>query len=55
MLRDQIVRCNQQLAKATSLIQFCIELLKEPDPAAYLQVNILQLMIREKSVTEISG
>ncbi|KAF8381452.1 madd-2 [Pristionchus pacificus] len=39
VLRDQIVRCNQQLAKATSLIQFCIELLKEPDPAAYLQIS----------------
>ncbi|GMS79448.1 hypothetical protein PENTCL1PPCAC_1623 [Pristionchus entomophagus] len=39
ILRDQISRCNAQLARATSLIQFCIELLKEPDPAAYLQIS----------------
>ncbi|GMR58256.1 hypothetical protein PMAYCL1PPCAC_28451 [Pristionchus mayeri] len=39
VLREQISRCNSQLTKATSLIQFCIELLKEPDPAAYLQIS----------------
>lgn len=38
MLKDQIGRCTAKLSKTTSLIQFCIEILKEPDPAVYLQV-----------------
>lgn len=39
VLKDQIGRCSLHLNKTTSLVQFCIELLKEPDPVAYLQVK----------------
>ncbi|GMT09316.1 hypothetical protein PFISCL1PPCAC_613 [Pristionchus fissidentatus] len=39
ILREQISRCNTHLSRTTALIQFCIELLKEPDPAAYLQIS----------------
>uniref|UniRef100_A0A7I4YZJ8 E3 ubiquitin-protein ligase TRIM9 n=1 Tax=Haemonchus contortus TaxID=6289 RepID=A0A7I4YZJ8_HAECO len=37
VLRDQISRCTAKLSRTTGLIQFCIEALKEPDPATYLQ------------------
>ncbi|KAI6236813.1 hypothetical protein M3Y95_00198400 [Aphelenchoides besseyi] len=38
-LRDQVSRCNSYLGKTTGLIQFCIEVLKENDAVAYLQVG----------------
>jgi tripartite motif-containing protein 9/67 len=41
-LREQIGKCNSHLNKTTGLVQFCIEILKEPDPLAYLQVSILK-------------
>ncbi|KJH48684.1 SPRY domain protein [Dictyocaulus viviparus] len=37
VLREQISRCTAKLSRTTGLIQFCIEALKEPDPATYLQ------------------
>ncbi|PIO56778.1 hypothetical protein TELCIR_21821, partial [Teladorsagia circumcincta] len=37
ILREQISRCTAKLSRTTGLIQFCIEALKEPDPATYLQ------------------
>lgn len=37
VLREQISRCTSKLSRTTGLIQFCIEALKEPDPATYLQ------------------
>uniref|UniRef100_A0A158Q9N6 Tripartite motif-containing protein 67 n=1 Tax=Enterobius vermicularis TaxID=51028 RepID=A0A158Q9N6_ENTVE len=39
VLKDQIGRCTSKLARTTALIQFCIEVLKEPDPATYLQAS----------------
>ncbi|KAL3097065.1 hypothetical protein niasHS_002781 [Heterodera schachtii] len=38
-LREQIGRSTAQLGRNRALIQFCIELLKESDPLAYLQVG----------------
>jgi tripartite motif-containing protein 9/67 len=38
-LRDQIGQTAAQLGKGRSLIQFCIEILKEQEPIAYLQVD----------------
>ncbi|VDO49701.1 unnamed protein product [Onchocerca flexuosa] len=38
IFKEQIGRCTTKLSKTTALIQFCIEVLKEPDPATYLQV-----------------
>lgn len=38
ILKDQIARSSAHLNKTTGLIQFCIEILKETDPVAYLQV-----------------
>ncbi|RCN46701.1 hypothetical protein ANCCAN_07239 [Ancylostoma caninum] len=37
ILREQISRCTAKLSRTTGLIQFCIEALKEPDAATYLQ------------------
>uniref|UniRef100_A0A1I8AM41 E3 ubiquitin-protein ligase TRIM9 n=1 Tax=Steinernema glaseri TaxID=37863 RepID=A0A1I8AM41_9BILA len=39
ILKEQISRCTSQLARTTALIQFCIEVLKEPDPAVYMQIG----------------
>ncbi|CAJ0925401.1 unnamed protein product, partial [Mesorhabditis belari] len=39
VLRDQIGRCTNKLGKTTALIQFGIEVLKEPDPATYLLIS----------------
>ncbi|KAI6189697.1 hypothetical protein M3Y97_00036800 [Aphelenchoides bicaudatus] len=39
ILRDQITRSSNHLTKTTGLIQFCIEILKETDPVAYLQIG----------------
>ena len=38
-LRDQVSRSTAKLAQTTGLIQFCVEVLKEPDPVAFLQVG----------------
>lgn len=42
ILKEQVARCVGHLNKTTALIQFCIEVLKEPDPIAYLQVSNMQ-------------
>ncbi|CAD6193191.1 unnamed protein product [Caenorhabditis auriculariae] len=39
VLREQITRCTGKLGKTTALIQFCIEVLKEPDAATYMQIS----------------
>ncbi|TKR60484.1 hypothetical protein L596_027725 [Steinernema carpocapsae] len=39
ILKDQISRCTSQFSRTTALIQFCIEVLKEPDPAVYMQIG----------------
>uniref|UniRef100_F1KVP2 E3 ubiquitin-protein ligase TRIM9 n=1 Tax=Ascaris suum TaxID=6253 RepID=F1KVP2_ASCSU len=39
IFKEQISRCTSKLSRTTALIQFCIEILKEPDPATYLQVS----------------
>ncbi|VDO63585.1 unnamed protein product [Schistosoma curassoni] len=38
-LKEQINRVTSLLTKSTGLIQFCIEMLKESDPSAFLLVN----------------
>ena len=38
-LLDQIGQSAAQLGKGRALIKFCIEILKEPEPIAYLQVR----------------
>nr|CAH8827361.1 unnamed protein product [Trichobilharzia regenti] len=38
-LKDQINRVTSLLTKSTGLIQFCIEMLKESDPSAFLLVS----------------
>ncbi|VDN58861.1 unnamed protein product [Dracunculus medinensis] len=39
VFKEQISRCTGKLSRTTALIQFCIEILKEPDPVTYLQVS----------------
>lgn len=39
VLRDQVNHCTSQLQRTTGLLQFSIEVLKEVDPAAFLQVS----------------
>lgn len=39
ILKDQSSRCASHLNKTSALIQFCIEVLKEPDPVTYLQIG----------------
>ena len=38
VFKEQLAHCTQRLQKTTGLIQFSIEVLKESDPAAFLQV-----------------
>ncbi|CAD5231849.1 unnamed protein product [Bursaphelenchus xylophilus] len=38
-LKEQVAKCAGQLNNTTALIQFCIEVLKEPDPIAYLHID----------------
>ncbi|XP_022244342.1 E3 ubiquitin-protein ligase TRIM9-like isoform X1 [Limulus polyphemus] len=38
-LRDQITSCTTKLQQTTGLLQFCIEALKETDPASFLQIG----------------
>jgi len=39
ILKDQAHACTAHLQKTTSLLYFCIEVLKESDPASFLQVG----------------
>lgn len=41
VLRDQVSHCTGQLQKTTGLLQFSIEVLKEVDPASFLQVGVI--------------
>uniref|UniRef100_A0AC35UI54 B30.2/SPRY domain-containing protein n=1 Tax=Rhabditophanes sp. KR3021 TaxID=114890 RepID=A0AC35UI54_9BILA len=38
-LKDQIGKCTSHLSKTTSLIQFCIEILKESDALDFMQIS----------------
>ncbi|CAD5224588.1 unnamed protein product [Bursaphelenchus okinawaensis] len=38
-LKEQVAKCVGHLNNTTALIQFCIEVLKEPDPIAYLHID----------------
>uniref|UniRef100_A0AC35FS44 Uncharacterized protein n=1 Tax=Panagrolaimus sp. PS1159 TaxID=55785 RepID=A0AC35FS44_9BILA len=38
-LKTQTNRCTNHLNKTTALVHFCIEVLKEPDAVAYLQIG----------------
>ena len=40
ILKDQAHSCTSHLQKTTSLLYFCVEVLKESDPASFLQVTI---------------
>ncbi|XP_064122435.1 E3 ubiquitin-protein ligase TRIM9-like isoform X2 [Macrobrachium nipponense] len=37
--RDQASGCTRRLHQTTALVQFCIEAIKEPDPAAFMQMG----------------
>ncbi|CAL4087739.1 unnamed protein product, partial [Meganyctiphanes norvegica] len=37
--RDQSAGCTRRLQQTTALVQFCIEAIKEPDPAAFMQMG----------------
>ncbi|XP_042891724.1 E3 ubiquitin-protein ligase TRIM9-like [Penaeus japonicus] len=37
--RDQAAGCTRRLHQTTALVQFCIEAIKEPDPAAFMQMG----------------
>ena len=39
VLREQVQHCTGRLQKTTGLLQFSIEVLKETDPAAFVQVS----------------
>ncbi|XP_052770156.1 E3 ubiquitin-protein ligase TRIM9-like isoform X3 [Mya arenaria] len=39
ILKDQAHSCTAHLQKTTSLLYFCIEVLKESDPASFLQIS----------------
>lgn len=38
-LKEHVTSCTCKLQKTTSLLQFCIEALKENDPVSFLQVS----------------
>ena len=40
VLKDQGSHCTSLLQRTTGLLHFCIEVLKESDPASFLQVSI---------------
>ena len=39
IFKEQVSHCTQRLSRATGLLQFSIEVLKESDPTAFLQVG----------------
>lgn len=39
ILKDQAHTCTSHLQRTTSLLYFCVEVLKESDPASFLQVH----------------
>uniref|UniRef100_A0A1I8FUI0 I/LWEQ domain-containing protein n=1 Tax=Macrostomum lignano TaxID=282301 RepID=A0A1I8FUI0_9PLAT len=39
LTRDQAAQCASSLAKATGLLQLCVELLKETEPAAFIAMS----------------
>ena len=39
IFKEQVSHCTSRLHRATGLLQFSIEALKETDPAAFLQVR----------------
>jgi tripartite motif-containing protein 9/67 len=41
MFKDQVAHCTGKLQRTTGLLQFSIEVLKEQDPNAFLQVIVL--------------
>lgn len=41
---DKVTQCSRGLQGTTSLLQLCIEALKEPEPTVFLQVNSLALV-----------
>ncbi len=44
IFKEQIAQCTQKLQRTTGLLQFSIEVLKEGDPSAYLQVRTEALL-----------
>ena len=39
VFKEQVSHCTQRLQRTTGLLQFSIEVLKESDPSAFLQVG----------------
>ncbi|XP_050541744.1 E3 ubiquitin-protein ligase TRIM9 isoform X2 [Daktulosphaira vitifoliae] len=51
-LKEHVARCTGKLQKTTSLLQFCIEALKENDPVSFLQVG--SMLIGRVSNTDMT-
>lgn len=49
-LKDHVTSCTCKLQKTTSLLQFCIEALKENDPVSFLQVSNRVFLIFSRAV-----
>lgn len=43
MVWDQINHCTLKLRQSTGLMEYCLEVIKENDPAGFLQVSGLVL------------
>ena len=50
IFKEQMAHCTQRLQKTTGLLQFSIEVLKESDPAAFLQVKYACLYFTRQTV-----
>ena len=52
ILKDQAVSCTSHLQRTTSLLYFCVEVLKETDPTSFLQVRFLHDLYKKKRTIE---
>ena len=45
MVWDQINHCTLKLRQSTGLMEYCLEVIKENDPAGFLQVSGLAILL----------
>ena len=45
MVWDQINHCTLKLRQSTGLMEYCLEVIKENDPAGFLQVSRLAVLL----------
>uniref|UniRef100_A0A915IXQ2 Fibronectin type-III domain-containing protein n=1 Tax=Romanomermis culicivorax TaxID=13658 RepID=A0A915IXQ2_ROMCU len=53
--KERISRCTNKLQMTTGLVQFCIEILKEQDPVAFLQPTLIDFLEYLTATFKISG